>query len=265
MIGIGHGSADHGAVGKHKATQTLKIVTGGPFQFDYKLQDSQTYKVAVVKDPPGQSCSFDYGTDTGSALKDLGRNGHQKSVVIRCVKQQQSWATGEMEKRKCQCVKCNGGGYSPFDAYCSGRSIGCSVDHGENGGCYGRQALTGQTGRCTCDTGAFSEPERYALKGGVRGLLVGQWLELGCSTSHGLDRKSKTSNEQVPGGFPTVHSVNVRGMGRQALTHFVCPYKMADGQAYSECYYSAVARALPLSARRQSCPPTASAPNAAIH
>lgn len=58
---------------------------------------------------------------------------------------------GGVADRACKCYRCNGGGLIPAQ-YCSGPSVGCSID--DPGGCYG-ETSTGIGGKCQCKAGTF--------------------------------------------------------------------------------------------------------------
>jgi len=214
------GSSTHrdGAIGG-SATMTLPVTKNGYFRFPDKLVSGQDFNVAVVTNPKGHACSVYYG-------KGRVRGEHVKSVQVNCAatwsKANEPWSE---RGKACDCLKCNGGGYAPYDAYCSGRSIGCAVGHGENGGCYGK-SKKGETGRCTCGNGAFSEPEFFQLRATVFGIDGGKTLTLGSDTWT-LDKGVSHENEQTPGGHKTVQTVVLRQNG-----DFVFPFKMAEGQQY---------------------------------
>ena len=214
------GSSSHhgGAIGG-AATMTVPVSLNGYFRFPSKLVAGQDFTVAVVANPKGHACSVYYG-------KGRARGEHVSSVQVNCAA---TWSAANepwAERGKtCDCLKCNGGGYAPYDAYCSGRSIGCAVGHGENSGCYGK-SHKGVTGRCNCGNGAFSEPEFFQLRASVNGIGAGKSLTLGSDTWT-LDKGIANENEQTPGGHKTVQTVVLNHNG-----DFVFPFKMAEGQQY---------------------------------
>jgi hypothetical protein len=197
---------------KGDATQTIVVRANGAFQFPLKLKSNQHYQVAVVQNPRMKDCYVDNGTGQASGTKT--------SVTITC-----SGKNEELNAEGCTCVKCNGGGLVPNYAFCSGQSIGCTVGNGMNNGCFGEN-FNGVTGRCSCGSGKFDNPEIYKVSGSVFGLAPGQVLILGAATGTGMHTSGKDV-ESVPGGQPAVQTIVLQQDGA-----FSFPYKLASGQEW---------------------------------
>jgi hypothetical protein len=197
---------------KGDATQTIVVRKNGKFNFPLKLKANQHYQVAVVQNPRSKQCYVEGGTGQAS--------GAMTMVTITC-----SGKSEQLNAQGCTCVKCNGGGLDPNFAFCSGQSIGCTVGNGMNNGCFGEN-FNGVTGRCSCGSGKFKNPEIYQVAGSLFGLAPGQVLILGAATGAGMHTSGKDV-ESVPGGQPAVQTIVLQEDGM-----FNFPYKLASDQEW---------------------------------
>jgi len=201
--------------GSRIAVQTAVADGNGEFSFPLKFQAKQSYRLAIAKNPPGGTCSI--------MTKTVGMiTGDARDTVVKCQKHMPEIGNGD--PNKCQCYECDGGGLVPQNAYCSGQSIGCSLNQ-ENQGCFG-MLNSGITGRCTCANGDFAEPEMYSVSGTIDNMESAGVLVLGCQTLGTLDANQAGLNEQAPGGLATQSFVTTKN------GPFTFPYKLTGSQKY---------------------------------